>query len=337
MSAIALKTRVLLWGRAAARCAFPGCTKELVHDATGADDESLIGDAAHIVAESDDGSRGQSPLTAEERMKYANLILMCKNHHKVIDDQYVEWTVEKLTALKKAHEADVRSRLSEPEKKRITANEAYATIVDEWMTLVDMDHWEEWSSWLLGADGPSQSVDFIKDLRATVAWLLGRVWRGDNLTLERAFHNFRLVLNDFLVLFSKYAEKHADDWYHTKRFYRIEEWNPNLYDKLLDRYERHVELVNDLVLELTRAANLICAVVRETIEPSFRLREGVLLVTSGPYSDMRFVTRRSEYREAERTEQPYPGLDGFESVRFTRDHTFSSKPPTGESPESSDA
>jgi hypothetical protein len=39
---ISLKTHKMLWGRAASRCAFPGCRRELVMDASPTDDESLI-------------------------------------------------------------------------------------------------------------------------------------------------------------------------------------------------------------------------------------------------------------------------------------------------------
>lgn len=327
MTDIALKTRVMLWGRAAGRCAFPECKKDLVHDATETDDESLIGDIAHIVAESPEGPRGQSPLTPEERAKYANLVLMCKNHHKVIDDQFLEWTAERLIALKAAHETGIRDRLSETDVRRISENVMYATIVDDWVDRVDLTHWEQWTSWFLGADGPAQAVEATERLRGTVPWLLNRVWPGTNEPLEHAFLNFRNVLNDLLALFNTYAEKHPDDMYHTKRFYRISEWNPELYHELANRYEYHVELVGDLVLELTRAGNLVCDVVRGSLEPSFMMAEGVLLVTSGPYEDLRYRTYRVEYRDAERTEQPYPGLTRFETVRFARDRTLASRPP----------
>ena len=64
---ISLKTHKMLWGRAASRCAF--CRRELVMDASQTDDESLVGDACHIVAQSAGGPRGDSPLTPEERLR----------------------------------------------------------------------------------------------------------------------------------------------------------------------------------------------------------------------------------------------------------------------------
>ncbi|MCH1643274.1 HNH endonuclease, partial [Paenibacillus timonensis] len=73
---ISSKTRKMLWGRAANRCAI--CKIELVMDETETDDESVIGDECHIVAREEDGPRGESILSKEQRDKYNNLILLYK-------------------------------------------------------------------------------------------------------------------------------------------------------------------------------------------------------------------------------------------------------------------
>jgi hypothetical protein len=77
--------------------------------------------------------------------------------------------------------------------------------------------------------------------------------------------------------------------------------------------------VEDLMLELTRAANYVCDMVREYLFPSFRLKEGVLLVETGPFMDFKHRIYRAEYRGPEKTEMPYPGLETFKKVRHTRD------------------
>jgi hypothetical protein len=73
--AISLRTAKMLWGRGAGRCSMPECRQPLVIDCTETDNEALIGDMCHMVAESEDGPRGQSPLRREERDQYDNLIL----------------------------------------------------------------------------------------------------------------------------------------------------------------------------------------------------------------------------------------------------------------------
>lgn len=102
---ISIKTQMILWSRAAGRCAFPDCRRrELVMDASEADDVSVVGDVCHIVAISPAGPRGDSTLTLEQRDQYDNLILLCKVHHKLIDDQPDIYTVERLREMKAAHE-----------------------------------------------------------------------------------------------------------------------------------------------------------------------------------------------------------------------------------------
>jgi len=89
---ISQKTRQMLWGRAAGRCAFPDCRKLLFMNASETDDESLIGEECHIIARKSSGPRGKSLLTAKERDDYNNLILICRVHHKQVDDQRNTYT-----------------------------------------------------------------------------------------------------------------------------------------------------------------------------------------------------------------------------------------------------
>ena len=76
--------------------------------------------------------------------------------------------------------------------------------------------------------------------------------------LENAFTNFRLVLADLLEVFARHAQK-RDGIYLTSKFYKAPEWNPDKYSALSKTYDEHVELVQELTFEVTRAGNLICA------------------------------------------------------------------------------
>jgi hypothetical protein len=84
----------------AAKCAFPGCNQQLIEN------DQLIGQICHIEAASSGGQRYNPDQSDDERRSYENLILLCANHHKVTDDES-EYTVEKLKAMKKAHEQQV--------------------------------------------------------------------------------------------------------------------------------------------------------------------------------------------------------------------------------------
>lgn len=92
------------------QCAFPGCTNFLVEPGTGQSSPAVIGDICHIYALSPDGPRGQVGLTEEELNSIDNLILLCPNHHKVVDRQPETYTAELLKQWKEDHEANVKSQ-----------------------------------------------------------------------------------------------------------------------------------------------------------------------------------------------------------------------------------
>lgn len=103
------RTRKLLWGRSGNRCAI--CRCELVMSATSLDQESVVGDECHIVARKPDGPRGDPGISEVDVDAYPNLILLCKIHHKLVDDQPSTYTADVLRAQKCKHEQWVRETL----------------------------------------------------------------------------------------------------------------------------------------------------------------------------------------------------------------------------------
>jgi hypothetical protein len=243
---------------------------ELVMDAIETDDESVVGEACHIVAQSPNGSRGASDLTLGQRDKYANLMLLCNVHHKQIDDQPDEFPVEKLHQIKAAHEKNVRDKFDfDPGKQR--DEEIYAGYVEEWERRLNLSEWDKWASWILSSGQPSLSDEMKTALEEIRPWLLNRILPGRYPQIESAFLNFRLVVQDFCLVFLEHAVKRDSDEGETERFYRIDEWNPERYRALVDEYEFHVALVEDIVLELTRAANYVCDAVRSNLMRSYMI------------------------------------------------------------------
>ncbi len=290
-------------------------------DASETDDESLIGEACHIVASSPDGPRGDSPLTQEQRDKFANLLLLCNVHHKQIDDQPNAFPVENLTDLKARHEQWVRAQLNFDAQKQHD-DEIYAGFVEEWAKRVRLDDWSSWASDLLFGGQPSISVEMLGHLDEVRSWLLSRPWPHRYEHLEAAFANFRHVAQDLCLTFNQHAERWGDDYWQTRKFYKIDDWDPERYAKLGKAFDEHVDLVCDLALELTRAANYVSDMVRRDLIPNYRVSEGLALIRSGPHMDLSYKTYRAEYRGEERELSPYPGLDAFRTVRFERDFNF---------------
>ena len=128
-----------------------------------------------------------------------------------------------------------------------------------------------------------------------------------------------LVLGDMLDTFSEYTIPVGDtEDLETEKIYRKDSSN----DDLMKKYDRHVGLVMDLTLELTRAANYVCDHARQSISPSFRLDEGKVSAKSGPNSVGTISTYAVEYHGDERVEIPYPGLEAFVEARKSRDVHF---------------
>jgi hypothetical protein len=326
---ISLRTHKILWGRSGGKCAI--CKNDLIISPTDLnDDPSVTGDEAHIIARKESFSRGDyDSLSSEERDHYSNLILLCKVHHKLIDDQPASFTVERLRELKSGHEEEVKSKWTDVEIRRQQDEIIYADYIDEWAKKADPENWLFTSSRLTSADNLALPKEWYQNQKEFLLWLLGRVWLRRYPVLENALLNYGAVLQDFLSVFDKHVDWDNDDgdFVLTRRFYKIE-WAPERYHHLVEEYNAHECLVCDLFFELTRAANYICDRVRETIYPGYRLKKGVLLIQRHSVGfQMKTVHARIEYRDTERTEVPYPGLDEFKKIRYTRDYALNPEDP----------
>lgn len=320
---ISLKSQKMLWARAAGRCSKSDCRLNLYEGETETDDPTLIGENCHIVAESDGGPRSDPSMPMEKRNLYSNLILLCRNHHKIIDAQASEYTVTKLRHMKLEHEAWVEAQLGFDKARQIDEVQ-YASMIDQWERLAHVDTWTGWTSGSFFGGQPAISVAIDRDLFELRTWLFNRVWSGRCPELESALQNFRFVLDDFQETFRQHARPNGDRELMTEKFYKIDHWNEDLYRRLVQQYEFHVDLVQDLTLELTRASNLVCDRVRRHLFHSYRLEEGRLFVQLGPtVDDLRDHAAIIQYDANERQrDAPYPGLPKFLIERSQRDYVF---------------
>lgn len=109
--AISDRTRKILWGRSGNRCAH--CRRTLVEEGTELSGESVVGDECHIIGERPTAARGALGVGRDDLDEYDNLILCCKVHHKLVDDQPETYPVEKLREMKAAHERWVQAQLEQ--------------------------------------------------------------------------------------------------------------------------------------------------------------------------------------------------------------------------------
>lgn len=92
------------------QCAEPTCLKNLIAE----DGQSIISKICHIEAASKNGPRWNANMTDDERRDFSNLILLCDEHHTIIDnkDNEPKFPVSLLKKWKTEHEAKILKLIS---------------------------------------------------------------------------------------------------------------------------------------------------------------------------------------------------------------------------------
>ena len=97
-----------LWAKSAGRCEFRGCNRILYEDGI-TTENCMSAQSAHIIAFSQNGPRGNSLLSKELDGSEDNLMLLCHQHHRLIDIEEVEkYSVEVLRDMKQEREEEIR-------------------------------------------------------------------------------------------------------------------------------------------------------------------------------------------------------------------------------------
>ena len=302
--AVSLKDRLILWSRAGHRCSLSECRTNLLWGAD-SDDPTLIGECCHIVGESRVGPRGNHEMSPDDRDRYSNLILLCRNHHKVVDADVAGYTTAKLRDIKKAHESWVDSALA-PDLERLKDDLAYADIVDKWVEAFDVNEWDDWGSRQLMLNRIDK--DQFHKFQDSVIWLARRVWPSRHRKLEESLAVFLRVMKDLVSTLEFYlVEERSDGEMVTERFYKREWYAQKVYAHRLMQYEIHVEITEQLVKEATKACNLVCDAVRATLDYSFRREEGVVVLSDGAGTECAGI--RLEYDHRADVGTLYRGLD----------------------------
>jgi hypothetical protein len=90
-----------LWGLSGNECYFPDCTKQMVDGRA----DAVFGIIAHIRARNPRGPRFEPSMTDAERNDWPNLMLLCPDHSRIIDDvEPGKWPAERLLEIKSRHE-----------------------------------------------------------------------------------------------------------------------------------------------------------------------------------------------------------------------------------------
>ena len=108
--AITTKTRKILWGRSGNRCAI--CKTELVLEKDPFNRNLNIGEECHIISRQENGPRHQL-IQDFDYDEGDNLLLLCCNHHTMIDEQVEKHPIDDLKRIKTEHEEWVKTNLEQ--------------------------------------------------------------------------------------------------------------------------------------------------------------------------------------------------------------------------------
>lgn len=308
--AISQRDIKLLWGRSASRCAFPDCRLQLTQDSEATESSFPIGEQAHIVAKEQNGPRGDSPLTSDERDSYANLILLCPTHHTIIDRSPGDFPIEKLHSIKTDHELWVQQTLSQTWDLNQQARDLiYTSLID---SAVEYCHLSEWKQWTFGPlePIPRWPYNLPQDFLAFRQKVFSTDFPGTLTELEKAVKTLSILLHKAARVFQKHCQIKEDGngnlYYDGVQFYKIPEWDTEKYNRLSEEFDRWVEECHQLVIDATKAANWFREVVRRDINPMFFAADGKFVATY-PWSEDMGLSHQyllPEYTQDEKSSLP---------------------------------
>jgi hypothetical protein len=225
-----------------------------------------------------------------------------------------------------------------------SGNAPYVGLIKDWEEAYRLLGWDAFIPFLLDRND-QRFPSSLERWEAMSKRFLQFEWAGQLPALEAALKNFARIAQDLVAVFKRHAVMSEDDdfivrarvW-TTEKFHRpfmvnsdssaVEEAR---FAQVMADHRRHVDLVRDLALELTRAANLVIDRVREGLNTHYREKNGHVPVVywpdfkledwrSRPRSPTTMVVQYS--REERDLAHPYPGLEEFLAQRVQRDLHF---------------
>lgn len=267
--AIGDKTQKILWARAAGRCSMSECRVALTLDPE-SQSAATLGEMCHIVGQGDGSARSDSPLSSDDRDRYANLILLCRHHHRIIDEDEERYPIELLHQIKVEHEQWVAERLGgvEEDPARVVISSwidtvTFALRLERWDWLVEHAVRDLMHESLLGARGLLNKKE------------LATVWPQVEPELEESVRSLVEAVDHYVGHFESNAELRGDFLARDRSYARFVNPDYAAAAEAEDRWSRrNFTLLMELVIALNRYADL----VRERWNPLYFIEHGRFLI-----------------------------------------------------------
>lgn len=132
------KIKLILIGKSGAKCEFRGCDKKILEE-TLTGKSGIYSNFAHIIADRANGPRGDKELSPKLAKEESNVMVLCFEHHKLIDENEKEYTVELLNEMKNEHENYINELMKIPKNNNIIAVKYSSSISDRIPIIPDDD------------------------------------------------------------------------------------------------------------------------------------------------------------------------------------------------------
>jgi hypothetical protein len=201
--------------------------------------------------------------------------------------------------MKSQHEYWVETTLSESHDLKTKASDIiYANLIDMTVEDCSFSTWENWISILYSPSHKIKRDSYEKILKYTIN-MCRAIWPGKLLELESALKLFSNIMNIMLNFYMKNADS-KEDYYVEDRSYK-EHWLPDeIYKELSQNRRCWEEYLDELIIEVVKAANWLADLVRRDINPLFMATDGKFSLIGGPDNNLFFYTSVPEYSIGEK-------------------------------------
>lgn len=192
----------------------------------------------------------------------------------------------------------------------VTSNDlflsCYIPVFDKILSLVDMQNYPYWTyNWAMA--GTSKiSIATYHSLEDLNSFLQRISYHQDYDVYDNLLKNLGTLVSDYLYLCNKHIEIYGQEVYTIERFYKKIPNNLD-YESQLNEFNEYCWLICDMTLELTRLLNLLMERIREKVS-NYHIDEGIFVIDT-------IDREKTEYRNDEKSDSPYPGLKQFVKVR----------------------